>query len=370
MCGALINISGKTNSGKTTLALTIAKNAAHQGFLLTIFDDADHMGETLEPLVKKLLEQGTHVVTITHGTSDNPVVSITGQPDAFLMRALFGDGLVGVKVFAKSDCGNLADASPEEAETILSNTSRRASFLGFRDADWQSAPGKSESSRSRSHSFRDPGTRLLEAGYVPGMEYRHALEMGKWHPDMERFLADLPGGAGTNLHMEGFGQAKTLAALKLACNEGKPSGDSSSCCGHRSAEPSTTATDSDGARFHTFVLGTTRAGKRSVPFATGLFLHGEDALKHSICLGRSADGMSYPNRAVSQDMHNFLKVKEFTQDLHELLVKHAGVVNAPTARGDDVQIAVSRKVVEMLPQHGDTSSYINNLRRFDVNQRS
>ena len=95
MCGALINISGKTNSGKTTLALAIAKNAAHSGLLLTIFDDADHMGETLEPLVIKLLKQGTHVVIITHGPSDKPAVFITGQPDAFLMRALFGDGLVG-----------------------------------------------------------------------------------------------------------------------------------------------------------------------------------------------------------------------------------------------------------------------------------
>ena len=74
-------------------------------------------------------------------------------------------------------------------------------------------------------------------------------------------------------------------------------------------------------------------------------------------MGTMADGMSNPYLA-------------FTQDLHELLVKHAGVVNAPTARGDGVQIAVSRKVVETLSQHGDTSSYINNLRRFDVNQRT
>ena len=83
------------------------------------------------------------------------------------------------------------------------------------------------------------------------------------------------------------------------------------------------------------------------------------------------NGMAHPNRAVAQeDMHNFLQVLEFTLDLHNLLVKHAAVVNAPTARGDGVQIAVSRKVVEMLSQHEDASSYINNLRRFDVNQRT
>ena len=319
MCGALINISGKTNSGKTTLALAIAKNAAHSGLLLTIFDDADHMGETLEPLVIKLLKQGTHVVIITHGPSDKPAVFITGQPDAFLMRALFGDGLVGFKVFAKSDCGNLADASPEEAESILSNTSCRASFLGFRDADWQSAPGKSENSRSRSRSFRNPSTRLLEAGYVPGMEYRHALEMGKWHPDMERFLADLPGRVGESGHREAFERAKAFVALWLACNGEKP-------------QP---------------------AAREGTPWMVG----GDDLLRHSVVMGTMADGMSNPYLA-------------FTQDLHELLVKHAGVVNAPTARGDGVQIAVSRKVVETLSQHGDTSSYINNLRRFDVNQRT
>ncbi|SMH64648.1 protein of unknown function [Acidithiobacillus ferrivorans] len=79
--------------------------------------------------------------------------------------------------------------------------------------------------------------------------------------------------------------------------------------------------------------------------------------------------MSFPNRAASQDMHNFLLVQAFTRDLHNLLIKHAAVVNAPTSRRDGVQIAVSQKIVEMLSQSGDTSSYINNLRRFDVNQR-
>lgn len=159
---------------------------------------------------------------------------------------------------------------------------------------------------------------VFEAGYVPGMEYRHAVEMGKWHPDMERFLADLPGRVGESGHQEAFERAKAFVALRLACSGKKP---------------------------------------RHAACEGAAWMAGGDALLHNIVLGTTADGMKDPYLA-------------FTQDLHELLVKHADVVNAPTGRGDGVQIAVSRKVVETLSQHGDTSSYINNLRRFDVNQRT
>lgn len=179
MRGTLIGISGKTNSGKTTLAISMAKNALLNGWLvsgndsfkagfsyptladcpldddhdfdvglkLAIFDDADRMGETLNPLVERLREQGTHVVTITHGPSDKPVVSITGQLDVFLMRALFGSTFGGSKrhdaggdpldgwrpvgmpvhecgalrVDATGDPIDIQCASPEEMESILAN---------------------------------------------------------------------------------------------------------------------------------------------------------------------------------------------------------------------------------------------------------
>ncbi|MHB1642055.1 MAG: hypothetical protein ACYCS8_05270 [Acidithiobacillus sp.] len=310
MRGTLINISGKPNSGRTTLALTIAKNATQSGLSLAIFANADSV-EILEPLVERLREKGTHVVTVTRGPSVQPVVSITGQPDEFLMRALFGEDLVRFQAFAKNGCGNLGDASPEEAESILSNTSLRTSLHG---EDRQSATDKVEHCHAGSHSFRNQGTKLIEAGYVPGMEYRHALEMGKWHPEMERFLADLSGRVGDPAHQEAFNHAKSLAALGLAYKAGKLSGEGKVCLGQCSAgEPPAMATDADG--LHSPAFGTTIFGKRPIPmpFVTGLF-HKEDALGHSVTWGRTADGMSDPYQA-------------FVQDLHELLVKHADVVN-------------------------------------------
>jgi hypothetical protein len=188
MRGTLINISGKTNSGKTTLALAIAKNAAHSGLLLTIFDDADRMGKTLEPVVKKLLEQGAHVVTITHGHSVRPAVSITEQPDAFLTRALFGNGLVGFKVLDKSGAGDFVDVSSEEAEEILSNAADRIIHLAV--------------SAGAVTSETPPSERLISAiiaeafcaaGYIPGQTYEQAVEMAKWHPGMAEFMRDFPG---------------------------------------------------------------------------------------------------------------------------------------------------------------------------------
>ena len=60
----------------------------------------------------------------------------------------------------------------------------------------------------------------------------------------------------------------------------------------------------------------------------------------------------------------------FTQDLHELLLKHSGVVNRDAARSDGVQIAVTPEVAAMLCHHDGASGYLNNLRRFDSNQRT
>ncbi len=217
MSGSLINIGGRTNSGKTTLAVTMAKNAILNGWMvagnesfrkafpyptltdagvdddehdfdvnlkLAIFDDAERMNATLEPLIQRLLAYGTHVVTVTHAPSDRPVVSIVGQPDVFLIRVLLGDDLTACRALKdsfKSDQSHFVAASPEEAERILSNTSCRVSLhVGDRGM----ATGKPENCEINDHQLRDPGTKLLEAGYVPGMEYRHALEMGKWHPEV------------------------------------------------------------------------------------------------------------------------------------------------------------------------------------------
>ncbi|MHB8226624.1 hypothetical protein [Acidithiobacillus sp.] len=80
----------------------------------------------------------------------------------------------------------------------------------------------------------------------------------------------------------------------------------------------------------------------------------EPSLNHHVVMARSADGMTDPYLS-------------FTRDLHEVLAKHVQVVMQ--GRVDDVQIAVTPKVAEMLAQYADASDYIGHLRRFDSRQR-
>ncbi|MDA8153484.1 MAG: hypothetical protein M0003_12400 [Acidithiobacillus sp.] len=265
------------------------------------------------------------------------VTQLLAEPNQIHHRVVLGktgNGMSGFLTPSNKGVGSFGNVSPEEAERILGNTSFRISLHG---EDRQRTDSEAEHAPAGNHSFRNQGTKLIEAGYVPGMEYRHALEMGKWNPEMERFLADLSGRVGDPGHQEAFNHAKSLAELELACTASKIDGDGS---------------------YHSLVLGTTAFGKRPIPlpFVTGLF-HKEDALGHSVTWGRTADGMSDPYQA-------------FVQDLHELLVKHADVINRPGARGDGMQIAVSRGIVDRLLSYSDASKYIQNLRFFDVGQRT
>ena len=172
--------------------------------------------------------------------------------------------------------------------------------------------------------------RLKSAGYIYGQTYGQCRNMALWHPGMAQA-------------MESIGD-EGLFALITGC---------------------IAQSDLHDCQSSAVKVKGTAAGE-----GTPWILSGDGLLHHHVVQGKSGDGMSYPNREASRDMHNFLLVREFTRDLHNLLVKHAAVVNAPPSRRDGVQIAVSQKIVEMLSQHGDTSSYLNNLRRFDVDQRA
>ncbi|WP_163056708.1 hypothetical protein [Acidithiobacillus ferrooxidans] len=263
------------------------------------------------------------------------VTQLLAEPNQIHHRVVLGktgNGMSGFLTPSNKGVGSFGNVSPEEAERILGNTSFRISLHG---EDRQRTDSEAEHAPAGNHAFRNQGTKLIEAGYVPGMEYRHALEMGKWHPEMERFLTDLSGRVGDPDHQEAFNHAKSLAALELACTTHKIDGD-----------------DSD----HAPASGTTAFGKRPIPlpFVSGFF-HKEGALDHSVTVSRTADGMSDAYQA-------------FVQDLHELLVKHADVINRPGARADGMQLVVSNGIMGRLRAYPGVTKYIQNLRFFDVCQ--
>ena len=338
---------------------------------LAIFDDAER-GATLKPVIQRLLAYGTHVVTVTQAPSDRPVVSIVGQmgaeevsPEAIEICRLLGvelllppetSGSKGAccwKCRMESDLSGRQQASPEEAEKILDNIAvkirlnmnklvSRSCPSAWRVGVESSQPAeharnaKPECDEQVATTFHDNpalaplAKRLKSAGYIIGQTYAQCRNMALWHPGMA-------------LVMESIGD-EGLFALITGCIAQSDSHD----CQSFSAKGECPAVDG------------------GTPWTSD----DDGSLTHHVVLGKSRDGMSYPNRAVSQDVHNFLQVREFVLDLHHLLVKHAAVVNAPTVRGEGIQIAVSMVVAEMLSQHGDASSYINNLRRFNVNQRT
>jgi hypothetical protein len=396
MSGKLINIGGKTNSGKSSLAVTMAKNAILNGWMvagnesfrkafpyptladvplddehdfdvnlrLAIFDDAER-GATLKPVIQRLLAYGTHVVTVTQAPYDHPVVSIAGQMGAeeVSLEVIEICRLLGVKLLLppetpgsegaccgkcriESDLSGRQQASPEEAEQILGNTAMNKLISRSCPSAWRVGVESSQSAGHAGDAKPERGEqvtttvhdnsvltllakRLNAAGYIFGQTYAQCRSMALWHPGMAVVMESITD--------------KGLFSLVTGCIAQSDLHD----CQSSAAKVKGTA-----------------AGE-----GTPWILCGDGLLHHHAVQGKSGDGMSYPNREASRDMHNFLLVREFTRDLHDFLVKHAAVVNAPTSRRDGVQIAVSQKIVEMLSQSGDTSSYINNLRRFDVNQR-
>ncbi|ACK80944.1 hypothetical protein RU820_05155 [Acidithiobacillus ferrooxidans] len=307
MCGVLINISGKTNSGKTTLALTIAKNAARSGLLLTIFDDADRVGETLNPLVERLLEQGTHVVTITHGASDQPVVSIAGQPGDFLMRALFGDALAP---------GNRVKFSGEKAVYTQMNTTFSAALLDAIQT------GK---------SYTNPilEQKILEIQEIERVVYSRILEAAR------------------------MGEVKLIVNTLLSSQE-------LTLLFSTGEHASVKITDAQ----HADIIGDTDGLGLMSLVRQRLEMAG---LNVKTLEKKGSLRVSWEGFEKRQMNDPYLA---FARDLHELLLKHSGIVNRDAARSDGVQIAVTPEVAEMLCHYDGASGYLNNLRRFDSNQRT
>ena len=215
--GTLINIGGKTNSGNTTLAVTMAEKAILNGWMvagnesfrkvfpyptladvplddehdfdvnlrLAIFDDAER-DTTLEPMIQRLLANGTHVVTVTRAPYDRPVVSIVGQMGAEEVSPEVIEicRLLGVELLLAPGHGGFVFAGDPASN--------------------EASPGHETSGTGGKSMWHALSRSLLAAGYIKGQTYEQCLEMAKWHPAMHAFMKSM-GEDGSDSQKQKFG---------------------------------------------------------------------------------------------------------------------------------------------------------------------
>ena len=123
---------------------------------------------------------------------------VNGNPDAHS-----DNGACCGKCRMETDLSGLQQASPEEAEQIIGNTSIRMR-LQYPSGDAESALPEAPEFGS---IFEANAHALLAAGYIHGQTYEQCLEMAKWHPGMQAFMK-MMGKDGTDTQKQQFGFAR------------------------------------------------------------------------------------------------------------------------------------------------------------------